>query len=55
MTKDFVGSTEAFLHLSRINPTDVRPWQMIYTNASMTGDSLMMKRAAEEYAKRGGR
>lgn len=55
MTKDFAGSTNAFLHLSRINPSDVRPWQMIYTNASMTGDSLMMKRAAEEYAKRGGK
>jgi tetratricopeptide (TPR) repeat protein len=55
MTKDFAGSTEAFLHLSRLNPADIRPWQMIYTNSSLTGDSLMMKRAAEEYAKRGGR
>ncbi len=55
MRKDFSGSTEAFLHLSRLNPSDLRPWQMIYTNASMQGDSAMMNYAAGEYAKRGGK
>jgi len=55
MRKDFSGSTDAFLHLSRLNPADLRPWQMIYTNASMQGDSLMMNYAAGEYAKRGGK
>lgn len=55
MRGDFSGSTDAFLHLSRLNPADLRPWQMIFTNAKMTGDSLMMKRATEEYIKRGGK
>ncbi|MCK6638691.1 MAG: tetratricopeptide repeat protein [Bacteroidia bacterium] len=55
MRGDFAGSTDAFLHLSRLNPADLRPWQMIFTNAKMTGDSLMMKRATEEYIKRGGK
>jgi protein O-mannosyl-transferase len=55
MRGDFAGSTEAFLHLSRLNPADLRPWQMIFTNAKMTGDSLMMKRATDEYIKRGGK
>lgn len=55
MRGDYTGSTEAFLHLSRLDSANLRPWQMIYTNAKMTGDSLMMKRATEEYIKRGGK
>lgn len=55
MRGDYTGSTEAFLHLSRLDSANLRPWQMIYTNAKMAGDSLMMKRATEEYIKRGGK
>ncbi len=54
MSGDYAKSNEAFEHLARLNPSDLTPWKMLYTNYQAMGDSVGAANAAKEYYKRGG-
>lgn len=55
MYGDYEKSNIAFTRIARLAPNDPQPYQMMYTNYKMMGDSVNMKIAAREYYNRGGK